>query len=272
MTDIFDEVQEDVRREQLKKLWQRWGVYIVAAAVVVVLAVAGWRAWIWYTQRQAAAAGAKFESALALARDDKGKAAVGALDRLAADAPGGYRLLARFRAAAAIAASDPKAAVAALDAIAADGGVSSQMKDLAKLRAAMLLLGLKDRAGVEAHAQALAAPGNPWRNSAREILALAAWQAGDLATTEKIAQEMVADAGTPQSVRQRASVLLDLAASAEAAKKAPHPAAAPPAAASGPELPAIETPAAPLPAGAPAQAAPAAPPASTSSPAAPPAH
>jgi hypothetical protein len=244
MTDIFDEVQEDIRREQLKKLWQRWGTYIVVAAVVVVLAVAGWRGWMWYSQRQAVAAGTSFEAALALARGDKDAEAQSAFDKLAANAPAGYRLLARFRAATATATKDPKAAVAAIDAIDADGSVPGQLRDFGKLRAAFILLGLKDRAGVESRVQALAATGNPWRDSARETLALAAWQAGDLAGTEKIAQEMVADAQTPQGMRQRASILLDLAASAEAAKKAPpHPAAP---AASGPDLPAIEAPAVPL--------------------------
>lgn len=238
MTDIFDEVEEDIRRERMKKLWERWGIYIVAAAVLVVLLVAGWRGWEWYRQRQATAAGARFEAALTLARQDKAAEAIGDLDALAADGPAGYRLLARFRAAGATAAKDPKAAVAAFDALAADGSLSAQMRDLARLRAAMILLGLKDRAGVTSRVQALAAPGNPWRNSAREILALAAWQAGDTAATAKLAGEMVADAQTAPGTRQRATILLDLAAGAEAAKKSPHPLPA----ASGPDLPAIELP------------------------------
>jgi hypothetical protein len=266
MTDIFDEVQEDIRRERMKKIWERWGVYIVAVAVLIVLAVAGWRGWQWYSQREAAAAGARFEAALTLARNDKSAEALKDLDAIAASAPGGYGLLARFRAAAETARKDPKAAVAAFDAIAGQGGVSVQVKDLAKLRAAMILLAQKDRAGVVAHAQALAAPGNPWRDSAREILALAAWQAGDLATTQKLAQEMVVDAQTPAGVRQRASILLDLAASAEAAKNSPHPITVAPAA-SGPELPAIEAPTVPMAPPPPAAAPPAEPP-----PAAPPAH
>ena len=40
MSDIFHEVDEEVRREQLKKLWQKYGWLVIAACVLVVLAAA----------------------------------------------------------------------------------------------------------------------------------------------------------------------------------------------------------------------------------------
>ena len=43
MSDIFDEVDEEVRREQFKKLWERYGNLFVALAVLIVAAVGGWR-------------------------------------------------------------------------------------------------------------------------------------------------------------------------------------------------------------------------------------
>src|SRR5436305_1144715 len=43
VSDIFHEVDEEVRREQLKKLWERYGNLLIAACVLVVLATAGWR-------------------------------------------------------------------------------------------------------------------------------------------------------------------------------------------------------------------------------------
>ena len=67
MADIFQEVDEEVRREQLKKLWARYGNYIVAACVVVVLAVGGWRGYEWWQSKRAAESGAAFEQAVTLA-------------------------------------------------------------------------------------------------------------------------------------------------------------------------------------------------------------
>ena len=71
MSDIIREVDEELRRERIEKLWQRYGVYIVAAAFLIVLAVAGWRAWDWYEIREAAKSGARFEAALQLVNDGK---------------------------------------------------------------------------------------------------------------------------------------------------------------------------------------------------------
>ncbi len=45
MSDIFREVDEEVRREQLKKLWERYSILIVAVAVLIVAGVGGWRGY-----------------------------------------------------------------------------------------------------------------------------------------------------------------------------------------------------------------------------------
>ena len=47
MSDIFQEVDEEVRREQLKKLWDRYGNFVVAALILVVVGVAAWRGYAW---------------------------------------------------------------------------------------------------------------------------------------------------------------------------------------------------------------------------------
>ncbi|NLH80721.1 MAG: tetratricopeptide repeat protein, partial [Phyllobacteriaceae bacterium] len=63
MADIFNEIDEELRQEKLKKFWDRWGVAILAAAVAVVLAVAGWRVWDHYRQKAAEAQGDAFLAA-----------------------------------------------------------------------------------------------------------------------------------------------------------------------------------------------------------------
>jgi hypothetical protein len=230
MTDIFNEIQEDIRRERLKKLWDRFGLYIVAVVLVIVIGIGGWRFWLWRSQQASQATGAQFEAALDLAQHGKTAEAIKALDHIAANAAGGYALLARFRAAVATAAKDPQGGAKALEAIAADGSVPQRIRHLATLRAGMILLGTKDFASVKPAVEKLAAPGNPWRNSAREILALDAWHAGDPAATQKLAQEMVSDAQSPPGQRQRAALLLALADSSLAAKSTAHPATPQPAA------------------------------------------
>ena len=48
MSDIFREVDEDLRREQYKRLWDRFGGYVIGLAVLIVVAVGGYKAWEWW--------------------------------------------------------------------------------------------------------------------------------------------------------------------------------------------------------------------------------
>ncbi len=156
MSDIFHEVDEEVRREQLKKLWDRYGIYVVAAAFVVVAAVGGWRGYEWWEAKKAAEAGAAFEAAIALSDGGKHAEAEAAFAKIAADGTPGYRVLARMREAAELAQRDRKAAVAAYEEIAADGAVGPVLQDLAALRAAALLV---DAAAFDRSAAAARAAG-----------------------------------------------------------------------------------------------------------------
>ena len=120
MSDIFQEVDEEVRRERLQQLWERHGNLIVALALLIVLAVGGWRGYDWWENRKAAESGAAFEAAVALAESGKQDEAQAAFSKLAKEGSSGYRILARFREAAELAKTDPAAAVKAYDSLAAE--------------------------------------------------------------------------------------------------------------------------------------------------------
>jgi hypothetical protein len=227
MADIFNEIEEDLRRERMERLWKRFAPLVIGVAVLIVLGVSGWRAWDWYSAKQAAEAGSRFEAAILLADEGKHAEAQTALDALAKDSPAGYALLARFRAASELAATDKVAAAARFEEIAQDISVPSLLRDLARIRAALNLLDTGSQADVASRVEPLTVAGNSWRHSAREILALAAWKAGNLADTRRWADELIIDAETPPGSRARGQLLLDLAGGApDAAASAP---AAPPA-------------------------------------------
>ena len=139
MTDIFHEVDEEVRREQFKKLWQRYGSYIIAGCVLVVVGVGAWRGYDWWETKKAAESGAAFERAVALAEAGKPQEAEAAFAKLAADGTAGYRVLSRLREAAELARSDPdpKAAIKSYDELAADRGAGQVIQDVAALRLAI---------------------------------------------------------------------------------------------------------------------------------------
>ena len=91
VADIFHEVDEEVRREQLKKLWDRYSIYLIALAVLIVAGMAGWRGYEYWVAKKAAAAGAEFEAAITLNEEGKRAEAEAAFAKVAAEAPAGYR-------------------------------------------------------------------------------------------------------------------------------------------------------------------------------------
>ena len=176
MSDIFHEVDEEVRREKLKQLWERHGNLIVAFALLVVLAVGGWRGYEWWDARKAAESGAAFEAAVTLAESGKQAEAQEAFAKLAKDGTSGYRVLARFREAAELAKTDPAAAVKVYDALAADSGLGRAMQDLAAIRGGLILVDTAPLAELSSRLEPLTSADRPFRHTARELLALGAWR------------------------------------------------------------------------------------------------
>jgi len=212
VADIFQEVDEEVRREQLKKLWERYGTYIIAACVLLVIAVGAWRGYQWWQTKRAAEAGAAFEQAVTLAESGKHQEAEAAFAQLAVDGTAGYRVLARLREAAELSRNDRKAAVKAYDEIAADAGAGRVMQDVAALRAGFLVVDTSSYDDLRARLEPLTGPERVFRHSARELLALSAWKAGDMGAARRWTDMITADPQTPPGARSRAEVLSELIA------------------------------------------------------------
>jgi hypothetical protein len=208
VADIFREVDEDVRKDELQRLWRRWGKYAIGAAIVVALAAAAFAGWRDWQASRRAAAGAAFLDAMALL--DAGEVDQAAAMFLAQSeaAPGGYPDLARLSAGQALASAGQRdAALAALDALAADGGADGFLRDLARLAGARLLVDDGDPAEVRARLAPLLEGDSLLAGSARELEGLLALRAGDNAGARAIFEALAGDAGVPAGLRARAAEL-----------------------------------------------------------------
>jgi len=210
VSDIFQEVDEEVRREQLKKLWERYQNYIFAGVFVILAAVGGWRGYDWWQAKMAAEAGAAFEAAQALSAAGKHAEAEAAFTKIATDGATRYRDLARMRAAAELAQRDPKAAITAYQNIADDSSVGPALRDLAGVRAGSLLMDQGSMNEARVRLEPLTTDGRPYRYTARELLALAAWRAGDTAAAKRWFDLIVTDIQTPPAIRSRVEMLMAL--------------------------------------------------------------
>jgi len=207
VSELFDEVDEEVRRDQLKKLWDAYSIYIVAGALLIIAAVGGWRGYQYLEAQKAAEAGVAFDKAAELSEQNKHSEAEAAFNDLAAKAPAGYRALARLRAAGEVASRDPKAAAKMYDDMAADRSVRAEQQDLAKVRAAGLLLDTSSYPDMLARLEPSTGPQATFRHTARELLALSAFRAGDTTAARKWLDLIANDGETPPSLRSRAEAL-----------------------------------------------------------------
>ncbi|WP_157018206.1 tetratricopeptide repeat protein [Mesorhizobium xinjiangense] len=205
------EVNEELRQDQAKALWRRYGPIAIVIAVAVVLATAGYVGWDYWDRSRANKAGDAYSQALTLAGQGKNDEALAALEELEAGGYGAYPVLARMRAATLQAAKgEADAAITAFDEVAADTSVAQAIRDMARLRAGLLLVDHGSYDEVSARVETLAADTNPLRHSAREALGLSAWKESRSAEALELFQEIADDPQSPANLRQRATLMSEL--------------------------------------------------------------
>ena len=207
MSDIFREIDEELRRDNLLKLWSRYGRYIVALAVVVLVIAGGIVAWRDHQAAERRAQSTRYASALALAGQGKDADAAKVFAAVAQEG-GGYAVLASFEEAELLAKSgDRKGAVAAYDRIAAESGLAPAFRELAVLLSAMYGMPDSDPQLVIDRLAPMMAAGNPWRPTATELTAAARLKAGDKKAALELYKQLADDLSAPQSLRARAAEL-----------------------------------------------------------------
>lgn len=209
MADIFQEVEEELRRDKATQYWKRYGRYFIAAIVLVVVATASYVGWKEYSLQQQTAYGERFAVALSLIQEQRPDEAIDALGALAEDASTGYATLARFRAAGLkMGQGDRDGAAAIYDAIAKDGGVDPLYAQLANLYYVLGMLDTGDHVDLSDRLQPLLADDSAWRFSARELAALIELQKGDTAKATEYYTTLADDPQTPAGARARAAEML----------------------------------------------------------------
>ena len=226
MTDNHDtlirQVEEELRREQMEKLWARYSPFVFAAAALIVVGVAGWK---FLEQRRIATAetaGAQFEAARWLIEDGKEAQAAEAFATIAKEGSAGYAALANLQAAgAAVKAGKPADALAIYEQIARNGAGDKLLQQYAAVQAAALRVGEADFTEIENRLNGLLDDSSPWRASARELLGLAAYKAGKTDVARKAFEQVLGDRATPPGVSRRVQVVLGRIVAAELARTAP---------------------------------------------------
>jgi len=209
LSDIFHEVEEEVRRERFEKLWKKYGDYAIAALAAVVIAIAGYKFWGRYETQQRMNASSAFNAAQQAFDAGNGAAAAASFGNLARTAPKGYGTMAQLAAADALYTSGNRSeAVALYKTIATKD--NSPIADVARIRAAWATVGTAPKAELETLLAPLTSPTSAWRFVAREILAYCDYHVGALQQAQSEYEALAADTGASQSLRARARAMATL--------------------------------------------------------------
>jgi hypothetical protein len=205
VSDIFREIDEELRRDNFLKLWARYGRYVVALAVLVLVIAGSVMAWRDHQLAERRAQSARYASALSLVREGKDADAAKVFAAVAQEG-GGYATLASFEEAELLAKSgDRKGAVAAYDQIAADGSLDTAFRKMAVLLSVMHDMPNSDPHSVIHRLAPLTTAGNPYRPIVLELTAAARLEAGDKAGALEIYKSLADDLTVPQGLRARAA-------------------------------------------------------------------
>jgi hypothetical protein len=226
---LLREVDEELRREQLQKLWKRYNGLILGAAAFIVLGVAGYQFLETRRLTTAEASGARFAAAESLSDEKKKDEAEKAFKSIADDGQAGYAALAKLRLAGADAKAGKTAdAVATYDSLAKQGGADPLLKSFAQLQAASLRMSDGDYAEIENRLTPLLGDDSPFAKSARELLGIAAYKAKKYDDARKYLEPLLIDPNTSEDQQERVKIIMgDMAAAQVAANTPPAPATEP---------------------------------------------
>lgn len=204
MSDIFREVEEDLRHDRIKEAWDKYGNYVIAFASLIAILTGGFQLWQKIQADNRVAQADQYMAAIESLQSGSTDVAQDALQDIQEEGSGGYKALAGFQQAALhVREDDLESAIKTYDSISIQSGINQTLKDLAKIKAAQLLIDTGSRSDLEARIGSLTVETNPWRFAAREILAFVAFRDGDLKAAQEEYASLAAEPALTQELRLR---------------------------------------------------------------------
>lgn len=210
MSDLFREIDEEIRQDRALEIWKKYGNVIIAVVILIIAGTAGYRIYAHFEQKNAEALGLRFQVALEASSAGRSEDAAKEFQAIASEGGKGYAKLARFRAAAELALTNKPEAIKLYDALSSDSSVPLVLQGLARLRAATLVVDDVSFDELKARVDPLLPQGGPWAGLARELLGTKKLAANDFQSAGEYFDAIITDDAAPASVKQRATMFLAL--------------------------------------------------------------
>ncbi len=224
MVDLNDsfrrEVEEELRRDRMVAVWKQYGTYIIAAVAAVLFSFAGYKFWQSSRLTAAQQAGASYTEASRLIKEGKIEEGLKAFEVISKTAPGGYAGLTQLQIAGAQReAGKTDDAIKTYELLSTATSADPILRDYATLQIAALQSGKADFTVIKNRLNGLLVADNAYRYSARELVGLAAFQAGNMTEARKAFDTLMLDVSTPPGMARRTRMMLARISAAEIASK-----------------------------------------------------
>jgi len=211
VADLFKEVDEDLRREKLEKLWKKFAPLIIGFAVLFIGGMAGQVYWADLEEQERIAESDRYQAALLEITTGRQSEALEALQGIAATSKHGYDLLAELQAASLlIQGGRVDEGLATYDTISSNSDFDRRYRDYAALLAAMVVLDQAQYDEATVRLEPLAGGAGSWAFSARELLGLMAMEKADWAAAEATFLQLSLDLDAPEELQGRAREYLQM--------------------------------------------------------------
>lgn len=209
MADIFQEIDEELRRDRWEILWKKYGKYVVGCAVAIVAATAAWVGWQNYQLRQDLAVTTAMHSALAAAQAGNNEQAIEAFAAVTKDGNDRQVALALLQEAALRAKNkDVESARGIYQSVRENSALEEPYRAIATIRTVELDLDTGDAAVMLGWLKPLTGENSEWRFIAWELSAYLEKRQGNTDAAKAYLEQLRNDPETPTAARARAEAYL----------------------------------------------------------------
>ena len=209
MADLFQEIDDELRQDKASRLWRVYGKYVVAAAIVIIMSVGGYKFWQQKQLDDGEKASIAYEAALTRSASGDYKGAINQLNQEDIETAPGYAALSQMQKAnLAMKINDLDAALITFKGIAENDNYPQSIKEWASFRYAAVRVEKKIDSNASADLDALIATDSPWRFLAKEIKAIKEIETGNKSEAKTIFSELADDENAPERLRVRAAEFL----------------------------------------------------------------
>ncbi|MDC3079900.1 tetratricopeptide repeat protein [Rhodospirillaceae bacterium] len=204
MSDIFQEIDEDLRQDKVARLWKVYGKYLVALAVFIILVIASFRFIEHKNEKNREQTSELYELASEAGRSGDKKAAIELFSDEMFDENMGYSIISKLKKAAlAKSNNDLEGTEIVLKEIITNEDIPLYLRDLARLK-----LFASDSDNNSSQLEVLLEEEGPWKFLALELKGGIQLEGGNLKEARSIFKKLTDDANTPNNLRRRASEIL----------------------------------------------------------------